>query len=98
MIRIFEKSQNCEIGPGIPYNLEQSHTNLLNSSIDHLSIAGYGDNMHFVRWLEENKEVWGKEFPDLKEKYVGMKSSTFEVYMPRVIVGKYLADTYNKLK
>ena len=92
-VRLFEKRVKT-VGAGLPYQLDQSRSNIMNDSINYISVKGYGEPDHFMRWLAAEKPRWGKLFPEIAQGFDLDKINPGATFLPRIVVGMYLEDCY----
>ena len=93
LVRMYEKRLRS-VGAGLPYQLDQSRSNIMNDSINYISVKGYGEPDHFMKWLEREKPRWGKVFPEIAQGFDLKKINPGATFLPRIVVGMYLDDTY----
>jgi uncharacterized NAD(P)/FAD-binding protein YdhS len=89
-IRIFERDP-AALATGLPYSLTQSPLNIMNDSANYMSVRGYEDPQHFMRWLKDNQTSrWGSLCPEVPLGLSGINPNGF--FLPRLVVGMYLQD------
>lgn len=84
------------VGAGLPYQLTQSRSNIMNDSINYISVKGYDEPDHFMVWLEREKPRWGALFPEIASGFDLKKINPGGTFLPRIIVGMYLDDAYKE--
>lgn len=98
-LTVFEKSPDYEpLGPGYAFSPHQSETNLMNSQLDYVSLRGYDDEEHFLKWLIKEKEKWGPMFPQILNDLEDGKLTLSGSFLPRKLAGEYMAHTFQMLQ
>lgn len=66
----------------------------MNDSANYISVKGYDDPLHFMRWVKDNVGKWGPSFPSIAKVVQTEEINPSGFFLPRSIVGQYIEDVY----